>query len=1202
MIIEAAKKDSGSGGGGTESPNTLRSTTIVDLIKALGEGPIVGLMNGAKSILVDGTPLMNIDGTLNRKGVTWDQRYGTPGQAHFLTNTRTGTPHDVSAQVKVATGRVIRTITETAASMVQVVVQIPALAQQITEGDNAGDTVGASVSYVVERRASGGAWVPIETVNITNQKNLSPYFRKSIVPRPEGNEIWDIGITRLTPDSADVKLQNDTHWGSYITLVKGKYSYDDTALINLRIDSQEYGSSLGDFSFHVRGLIIDTPSNYNPTTRAYTGVWDGTFIKQWTNNPAWVFWDVLTNNRYGLGEFIDQALADKWSLYAIAQYCDQLVPSGFKNTLGADIMEPRFTFNGVINTREEAYKVLQSITTSFRAMAYWSMSQVFASCDMPADPVLALSPANVVGGAFGYSGTSIKARHSVAMISWNDPQALYQQAIEVVQDDDQMNKFGWRQIDVTLTGCTARGQAHRFGKWILDTEKSETETVQFNMSWDGYVLENNLSLKPGDIVLIADPRKNGGFRSGGRYAAINSTSEVVLDAPFEAEIGETYTIGGLLPSGKFETRPVTAFSLDNKTVTVSPAFTEAPLVNADWVIQGTNMAARRYRIMAVQETDTNLFKVTALFNDPTKYARIENGVTLQPVPYVRPRNVISQVTNLAATEQRYFQNGVSHSRVTLSWTAPNDFLIKDFTVTADSPRGFVNLGATPTPNIDFNDAVAGAWTFYVSARSMTGAVSVPVAFAFAVEGWQAVDGPIPNNLQTTDGGATFAGRSATLGWTNVFPPNSVLFAVENVVRVYDTSSNLLRTENVFQNSYTYDYEKNVNDGGPRRSVRIDVTAKNVTGAESAPASITISNPVPAVVIPVLDADVGSIDVSWINNDNDYAGALVWTSKNSGFVPTLANRNYDGPDTSTVVFVDAGTWYVWVALYDSFGKDGLNISPPQSLAVNDITSALADVVPSLIEAAGQVTTSQLNTEMETVADQIAGILSQMVQDRDQEDTLYQRSVQELSVQTGDVRASVMREEVARIGADYAEATARLALQVSINTTIVAQIVSEQLARVTADVALTSQIDLAMSQIAGNSASIVTEATTRATADSAQSSLYTTLSSTVGTNQAQLTTVATSVDGIKLEYGVIGTIDGVTGGFLFTGIKKLDGSISYTLKIAGNVIVDGSITAAKLNVTNLAAINANLGTVTAGIIQSSNGKVVWNLNSATLIVSD
>lgn len=549
ILLEGAKGKSSGGGGGTESPNTLRSTTIINLVEALGEGPIVGLVNGAKSIFFDGTPLANLDGTLNRQGVTWEQRFGTPGQDFIHTNTRTGTPHDVGQQVKLGTGRVIRTITETNASSVQVVVRIPALAKQITEGDNAGDTVGTDVAYVVERRAQGGSWEVVETVNITNQKCISPYFRKSNIPRPAGDEIWDIAVRRLTPDSEDIKLQNDTYFDNYITIVKGKYSYDDTALISLQIDSQKFGSSLGDRAYHVRGLIIDTPSNYNPFTRAYTGVWDGTFIKQWTNNPAWVFWDLLTNDRYGLGEFINEALADKWSLYQIAQYCDQLVPSGFKNTDGTPIMEPRFTFNGVINTREEAYKVLQNITTTFRGMAYWSMSQVFASCDMPSDPVVALSPANVVDGAFSYSGTSVKARHSVAVCKWNDPQQLYKQATEVVQDDDQLNKFGWRQIDVTLTGCTSRGQAHRFGKWILDTEKNETETVQFTMSWDGYVLENNLNLKPGDICLIADPRKNGGFRAGGRYAAVTSASQLTLDAPFEPEAGDTYTIGGLLPSG-----------------------------------------------------------------------------------------------------------------------------------------------------------------------------------------------------------------------------------------------------------------------------------------------------------------------------------------------------------------------------------------------------------------------------------------------------------------------------------------------------------------------------------------------------------------------------------------------------------------------------------------------------------------------------
>lgn len=1195
-VLEGAKGKSSSGSGGaTESPNTLRSTSVISLVEALGEGEIEGLVDGAKSIFFDGTPLMSADGTLNRKGVEWEFRSGLPDQDYLHTNTRAGTPYQVGAEVKISTGRVIRTITDTNAALVQVIVQIPALAKTNTE---TGETGGADVNYVIERRAYGGQWEVVANVSIANQKCISPYYRVSSVPRPPGDQVWDIAVRRLTPDSEVVTLQNGTIFDSYITIVRGKYSYPDTALIALKIDSQQFGSSLGERLYHVRGLKIQVPSNYDPIARTYSGIWDGSFVTRWSNNPAWVFWDLLTNNRYGLGEFVEPTFADKWFLYDVARYCDQMVPSGFKNAAGADIYEPRFVFNGVINTREEAYKVLQNITNQFRGMAYWAMDRVFVSCDMPADPVASFSPANVIDGRFKYSGTAVKARHSVAFCKWNDPDNYFKPATEVVQDDDQLSRFGWRQVDLQLVGCTSRGQAHRFGKWVLDTEKSETETVQFQISWDNYILEGNGVLKPGDIALVSNPRKNGGFRAHGRFADVGATLK--LDMPFEVEPGVDYTIGALTATGKFESHKIASFGDDNATVTLLTPFSVPPVRGGEYVIQGTNMAARRYRVISVSEAEKNKFTVTALFNDPTKYARIEQGVTLDPVPYQRPRNVIKDVTNVTAIESRFFQSGVSHSRVTVSWTGPNDFLIRDYLITADSPRGFQNLGSTPMPTIDVTDAAPGLWKFYISARSVSGAVSVPVTFEFNVEGWEAVDGPIPNNLRTSDGGNTFAGRSVTLLWDNVFPPDSVLYAVENVVRVYDASGHLLRTEIVKQPNYTYDYEKNVNDGGPRRTVRIDVTAKSITGRESERASISVSNPVPAKVEPKVKADVGSVEVSWTGADNDYAGALVWASLSLDFTPTLQNALYDGPDTSTTLWLDGGKFYFWVALYDAFGKVGLNISDPVSLQVNSLTSTLAQVVPDLVAATGQVTSEQLASTAEDLADQIAGLLGQIIADRDDNDQFHKRAHQELSVKTDRLSAVVAEETSARIEADFAEATRRQILEATINTNIIAAIAQEQVVRASADEALTDQINLALSQIGTTTAALQTESITRASETSALSAQYSTLSTKVGDNTASLSTLATSVDGVKVQYGVTGTIDNITGGFLFTGIKKLDGTVSFTLQIRGDVIVDGTIGAGKLNVIELSAISANLGTATAGRLVSPNGLVDFDLTNATLLV--
>jgi predicted phage tail protein len=520
MIVRGSGGGKGGGGGSaTEAPDSIRSSTVVNIIEGLGEGSIVGLVAAGNSIYFDDTPLQNTDGTWNFAGVAWDQRTGQPEQTPLPGPNQTSTPFTVETQVKHSTP-VTRTIDDPTASAVQIIMRIPALAYA---DQKTGDVTATTVAYDIFQRAAGGSWVRVQSVSI-NAKCTSPYFKQHYISAPDNSgSPWDIQIVRNTIDPDPVQAiytQNQTWWSSYATIVKGKFTYDDTALVSLYVDAFLFGSNVGTRSYHVKGLIIDVPANYDPVARTYSGIWDGTFKPAWTNNPAWIFWDLVTNTRYGIGEFVQIQSVDKWSLYQIGQYCDALIPSGFNDVHGAAIMEPRFTYNGVINNREEAYTVLQNMTAAFRGMAYWSLGQVFCAADMPKDPACAVTPANVIDGHFKYSGTAMKSRHSVAVVTWNDPLNRWKETPEVVQDDDMIRRFGWRQVDITLAGCSSRGQAHRYGKWILDTEKNQTETVQFSMSWDGYVLENNQSLKPGDIILLTDPRKNGNWRAGGRLSNV----------------------------------------------------------------------------------------------------------------------------------------------------------------------------------------------------------------------------------------------------------------------------------------------------------------------------------------------------------------------------------------------------------------------------------------------------------------------------------------------------------------------------------------------------------------------------------------------------------------------------------------------------------------------------------------------------------
>lgn len=533
----------GKKGGGGSDDNTLRSKARARMLEAISEGPCLGLVDEnmnvltgedrKKAIFFDQTPIMNADGTINFKNVLIQEHKGYADEGHFQGQDAVETPHSVEVQVKKNIGPTQRTIVDENADAVRVIVRLPALARNDTEN---GGLKRTSVAYAFEVRSYNGTWNRVVENYVNDQKTTSPFQIAHKIRLPLNGSPWDVRMVRLTDDSEDTELQNETWWEGYIVLVEGKFVYPNTGMVGLEVNAEDMGSSIPPRSHRWGGLIVQVPSNYDAFTRTYTGIWDGTFKWSWTNNPAWVFYDLLINDRYGLGEFVNPAIVDKWSLYTIAQYCDQSVRSGYKNgDTGQDIWEPRFTFNGVLNSRDEAFFVLQQISTAWRGMAYWSLGQVFATADMPQDPVKLVSPANVLGGEFSYSSTAIKARHSVVVVNWNDPNDFYRPAKEIVINQAMLNKYGWRQKDLQLTGCTSRGLAHRYGKWVLDTEQNETETIEYQASWD------HVEVKPGDIVAVADPRK-AQVRLAGRIAGTR-TNSLAADLDF---VSGSYALDGVV--------------------------------------------------------------------------------------------------------------------------------------------------------------------------------------------------------------------------------------------------------------------------------------------------------------------------------------------------------------------------------------------------------------------------------------------------------------------------------------------------------------------------------------------------------------------------------------------------------------------------------------------------------------------------------
>lgn len=942
LPITGSKK----GGSSGNVANTLRSRARARILDLISEGPIVGLVSAAKSIYFDETAVQAADDSYNFVNVIWTEHKGLPDEGHFTGQSAVETPISVETQVKISPGPVVRTVTEVNTDAIRIIVRIPALVN--IDGDGA--TTPTSLSYAIDVKPNGGAYAVVHTENIVNEKTGSPYQKSHRIVLPVDGAPWDVRVRRITADSSDEKLQNDLYWESYTILVEGKFSYPNSAIVGFELNAEDVGSTLPSRFYHVKGLKIQVPENYDPETGIYTGAWNGVFKTAWSNNPTWIFYDLITNDRYGLGEFIDASGVDKWSLYTIAQYCDELVPSGFRDITNAIIYERRFTFDGVINTREEAFSVLRKIATAWRGMSYFTSGQVFPSADMPADPIKLVTPANVIDGKFDYSGIAMKARHSVALVQWNDPADFYRPATEAIIDDEMIQKFGWREKSVTFVGCKSRGAARRYGKWILDVEKNETETVTYVAGFD------HADVRPGSIISIADPAK-ARIRLGGRLKTLSLTT-AYLDAPIFAEPGVVYSIIMTLADGTtLITKEIASFSGPVYTNGVLVGYNEAvfsvPLSTIEtvdgsmYVVTSPNKLPTQYRVFAMRETGKNKFTITALLHDATKYSRVELGIEFDASTYSRPSARVPAPGNITTSESLYVSEGVQRSALNISWSKPSQ-VVKFYTVKMVSPfRGLVNLGDTEDMSLDALDLEPGAYTFFVYATGMTGYLSQPAEVAVTINGWSSADAPVITAIQLANapGSSEFAGRNIHIKWVNTLPASIPLgdavttdlgpLYKNNVIQVYDNTTNsLLRTDTVYGSTYTYSYDMNFADhlalGSPTtpgRSIRFEITLNDNVGRSSAEVSAVFTNSLPARITPTVIVDANKLHFSYAKpGDLDFEGVKIWASTTDGFNPAVVNPVYQGSDTSfTFVGNSLTTYYTRMATYDAFNQSGINIS-------------------------------------------------------------------------------------------------------------------------------------------------------------------------------------------------------------------------------------------------------------------------------------
>jgi len=649
LVIGAGGGGKG-GGGSARTPTTQRdgldSRQYAELIDLISEGEIQGLKDGLKSIYLDNTPLQNSDGTYNFQNVTVYARNGTQNQDIIPFADEIEDERSVGVTVR-NDGPVTRTITDSQTDAVRITITVPRL-EQI---QNNGDTVGQSFNFQIQVQYNGGGFTTV--IDDTVSGRTGDPYQKAYMVDLAGAFPVDIRLVRLTADSDDIRLSNAFTWTSYTEIIRSRLTYPNSALVGIRVDAEQF-NNIPQRNYLVRGVKIAIPSNatVDQTTGRliYSGIWNGTFgAAQWCSDPAWVLWDLITSTRYGLGEHLDAAQLDKFSFFAASQYCNELVPDGFGG------QEPRFSCNVNIQTSEEAYKLINDMCSVFRAMPYWSVGSLTVSQDKPADPSYLFTLANVTQEGFSYSGSSLKARPNVVVVSYLDL-ALRDISYEVVEDAEAISKYGAVKTEISAFACTSRGQARRIGEWLLYSERYEGETVTFSTSMDAGVI-----VRPGQVISIADPVK-AGARRGGRIQSATATT-ITVDAA--TGLSTPGTVSVVLPSGAVELRAVQ--SISGNVITVTNAFSATPNANSVWVYETTNIEASTWRVLGIAEQDGSTYSVTALSYNSSKYPYVERDQPLQQRDITDLNIIPATPNNLSAIEVLYDAGGVAKSKLVVDW-------------------------------------------------------------------------------------------------------------------------------------------------------------------------------------------------------------------------------------------------------------------------------------------------------------------------------------------------------------------------------------------------------------------------------------------------------------------------------------------------------------------------------------------------------
>ncbi len=720
LDIQGAKGGESKPKSPVEAPDSLRSTNVAKILIAVGEGEFDGTPT-ARDIFLDNTPIQDASGNFNFTNVKWDWRPGSVEQAYIP-----GIPsvdNETSLNIELRSGTPwVQSLTNLQLSAARIRLATPRLASQDSEGNINGYTI----QYAVDVATDGGAYQEV-LVGAMSGKTTTRYERSLRIDLPPATSGWLIRVRRITPNQNTDKIADSLFIAGYTQVIDAKLRYPNTALLFVEFDAEQF-TNIPAVTVKCKARRWQVPSNYDPVARTYSGAWDGTMKEAWTNNPAWITYGICTQDRFGLGRRIKPWMVDKWELYRIAQYCDQMVPNG------ADGVEPRFLCDVNLQGKADAWSLLRDIAGIYRGMTYWAQGQLVMQADMPRaqDIDYVFTRSNVIDGKISYGSASAKTRFTRCLVSYDNPLNNYDTDVTVYSDLPLQRRLGDKPTEISAIGCTRASEAQRRAKWLV-LSNNQDRTISFRTGMEGRIP------LPGFIIPVADSLL-AGREIGGRIAAA-AGKVITLDRDTLAKAGDRLVIN--LPGGRAEGRTVENVSGRNVTVTV--AYSEAPAAQLQWAIDADDLAIPLYRVMRTARTPEGDYDISALQYEPSKFASIDNGARLEERPIsVIPITVVPAPASVTLTSSYAVNQGIAISTMNISWPAVAGAIAYDVEWRKDSGN-WIKVQRTGATSVDVTGIYSGAYVARVRSVSafeissiwkssnltnLEGKVGLPPAVAF----------------------------------------------------------------------------------------------------------------------------------------------------------------------------------------------------------------------------------------------------------------------------------------------------------------------------------------------------------------------------------------------------------------------------------------------------------------------------------------